>query len=82
MVKLLIEVADSSYPADRKIKLPKYAEAGIAEVWIINLQELAVEDFTQSGDKQYLSQQTCLSDQSVPASFQFAIAVQDILPNK
>lgn len=82
MVKLLIEVADSSYQADRKIKLPKYAEGGIDEVWIINLQEHAIEVFTQPRDKQYLSQQTYLSDQSVPTPFQFSIAVQDILPSK
>ncbi|MEK6476227.1 Uma2 family endonuclease [Catalinimonas sp. 4WD22] len=81
MVKLLIEVANSSYQADRKIKLPKYAEGGITEVWIVNLQEHAIEVFTQPRDKQYLSQQTYLSDQSVPTPFQFSIAVQDILPS-
>lgn len=36
-VLLLIEVADSSLDHDLLIKLPGYAAAGIAEVWIIDL---------------------------------------------
>ncbi len=42
-VLLLIEVADSSLMFDRATKLPMYAEAGIREFWIVNLQERAVE---------------------------------------
>ncbi len=42
-VLLLIEVADSSLGFDRGIKLPLYAEAGISEFWIVNLQERAIE---------------------------------------
>lgn len=37
-VLLLIEVADSSLRFDRAVKLPLYARAGIAEVWIIDLR--------------------------------------------
>lgn len=83
MVKLLIEVADSSYAGDRNIKLSKYAEADIVEVWIINLQAKAIEVFTQprQQQQQYLSQQTYLSDQLVPTPFQFSIPVSDILGN-
>jgi len=42
-VLLLIEVADSSLGFDRGTKLPLYAEAGISEFWIVNLQERAIE---------------------------------------
>ena len=42
-VLLLIEVADSSLESDRAIKLPLYAEAGIRDYWIVNLQERAIE---------------------------------------
>lgn len=38
-VFLLIEVADSSLDKDQKVKLPLYAQAGIPEVWIVNLNE-------------------------------------------
>jgi len=42
-VLLLIEVADLTLDTDRRIKLPLYAEAGIAEVWIVNLAADQVE---------------------------------------
>ncbi len=42
-VLLLIEVADSSLGFDRATKLPLYAEAGISDYWIVNLQERAIE---------------------------------------
>lgn len=37
-VLLLIEVSDTTLRIDRDIKLPRYAEAGIPEVWIVDLQ--------------------------------------------
>ncbi|UHD17463.1 Uma2 family endonuclease [Thiocapsa bogorovii] len=36
-VLLLVEVADSSLANDREIKLPRYARAGIPEVWLVDL---------------------------------------------
>ena len=36
-IYLLVEVADSSLAFDRGTKLPRYAAAGIPEVWIANL---------------------------------------------
>jgi Uma2 family endonuclease len=35
-ILLVIEVADSSLPADRTVKVPLYAEAGIPEIWLTN----------------------------------------------
>ena len=40
---LLIEVADTSLLADRRVKVPLYAKAGIREVWLVNLSEDRVE---------------------------------------
>lgn len=40
---LVIEVSDSSLKQDREVKLPLYAEAGIAEVWIVNLRDNVIE---------------------------------------
>lgn len=42
-VHLLVEVAQSSLPFDRKAKLVAYARAGIAEYWIVNLKAKSVE---------------------------------------
>jgi len=36
-ILLLAEVADSSLPYDRDVKLPLYARSGIPEVWLVDL---------------------------------------------
>ena len=46
-VLLVIEVADTSLAYDRDIKLPLYAQAGIQEFWIVNLEESKVEVYRQ-----------------------------------
>jgi Uma2 family endonuclease len=40
---LVIEVSDKSLKYDHDTKLPMYAEAGIREVWIVNLEKNVVE---------------------------------------
>jgi Uma2 family endonuclease len=52
-VLLLIEVADTSLNDDRGIKVPLYAENGIAECWIVNLLERVVEVFRQPRNGRY-----------------------------
>jgi Uma2 family endonuclease len=50
-VLLVVEVADTSVEYDRKLKLPIYAWAGVAEVWIVNLPEEKIETYSSpSGD--------------------------------
>jgi Uma2 family endonuclease len=46
-IHLLIEVSDTSLDKDQKVKLPLYAAAGIPEVWIINLPEKQLEQYTE-----------------------------------
>lgn len=42
-VLLVVEVAETSAAYDREVKLPRYAGAGIAEVWLVDLaQEYSV----------------------------------------
>ena len=41
-VLLLVEVADSSHFYDRKRKLPLYAENGIPETWLVDLNSDAI----------------------------------------
>lgn len=42
-VLLVVEVAETSAESDRAVKLPLYAGAGIAEVWIVDLTAETVE---------------------------------------
>lgn len=42
----VVEVADSSLTYDRAEKLPCYAQAGIPEVWIVNIGNQTLEQYT------------------------------------
>ena len=42
-VLLLVEVADTSYRYDRRVKLPLYARSGVPEFWIVDLTHDVVE---------------------------------------
>lgn len=46
-IYLLVEVADSSFLNDRKLKLVLYAQARVPECWIVNLVESKVQVYTQ-----------------------------------
>ncbi len=55
---LLIEVSDTSLDFDREVKRPLYAEAGIRELWIVNLEEETLEvhrDPTSEGEYRQVS---------------------------
>src|SRR5262249_59692235 len=52
-VLLVIEVADTSITYDRGEKLPRYALAGIPEVWLIDLNQHVVEQYTEPHDGTY-----------------------------
>lgn len=54
-VLLLIEVAETSAEHDRMVKLPRYARAGIPEVWLVNLRGEHVQVFRQPTEQEYQS---------------------------
>jgi Uma2 family endonuclease len=50
-VLLVVEVSDTTVAADRSVKIPLYAKAGIAETWIVNIPDGQVEIYSDpSGD--------------------------------
>jgi len=57
-VLLVIEVADTSIDYDRDEKLPRYAMSGIPEVWLIDMHQHAVEQYTQPRNGQYRNKLT------------------------
>jgi Uma2 family endonuclease len=44
-VLLIIEISDTTLRYDRDVKLPRYAAAGIPEVWIVDLQRRRVTTY-------------------------------------
>jgi Uma2 family endonuclease len=79
---LLIEVSDSSLRKDRAIKTAIYAEAGVPEYWIVDVNGGAVEVHTDPDGDAYrtvtrLGRGELLRPVELPG---VAIAVADILP--
>lgn len=48
-VLLLVEVADTTLAYDRDVKVPLYAQAGIAEVWVVDLEGRVVWVYREPG---------------------------------
>ena len=48
---LVVEVGDTTFALDRSLKVPRYAAAGVPEVWLLDLQRdvLLVFDTPESG---------------------------------
>ena len=76
---LLIEVADSSLAEDRNIKQPMYANSGIVEFWIVNLNDGCLEVHRSPqfdgayADKQILHRGQIVEIQAIPG-VQFDVA--------
>jgi Uma2 family endonuclease len=54
---LLIEVAETSLRIDRGVKRAIYAESGVPEYWIVDVNQLTVEVYTLPVDGSYTSVQ-------------------------
>jgi Uma2 family endonuclease len=81
-VLLIVEVADSSLPVDRSVKLPLYAASGIAEYWIVDLINNAIELYTEPRDGRYTGSRIMRGDETItPTAFpDVVVRIGDILP--
>ena len=61
----VVEVSDSSIDYDRGVKAPLYASEGIQELWIIDLNVLAVEVYRLPSSQGYQQVQTFQRGESV-----------------
>ena len=69
-VFLLVEIADSTLERDQDEKLPIYARTGIAEVWIVNLNDQTIEVYAQPGFTGYGAKTVLAAgDQASPQAF-------------
>ena len=66
-ILLVIEVSDSSLNYDRNEKLPRYAQAEIPEVWIVDLDEdrKVIEQYSSPVDGRYAEQKTLATSESI-----------------
>ncbi len=69
-VLLVMEVSDSSLDYDQDVKIPLYAQAGIADYWIFNLFDNQLEYYSVSfqdnqGKYGYLNKRIILSTQVI-----------------
>ncbi len=51
----IIEVSDTTLAYDRDVKLPRYARAGVPEVWIVDLEGRGVESHSDPSAEDYRS---------------------------
>ena len=81
-VLLLIEVSEATLDFDRNTKLQLYAQAGIREVWIINLRDRRVEAYTEPVGGEYATVRHYeTGDRVAPQHFpDIALPVERIIP--
>jgi len=80
-VLLLVEVADSSVARDKSAKAPLYAEAGVPELWIVNLIENVIEVYSQPTNGTYQKVLSARSNDSLTIQIGHteAISVLEVL---
>lgn len=78
---LVIEISDSSLSTDRKIKKCLYAESGVPEYWIVNLDQKHIEVYDTIVDGKYTREQTYRTGESIRigAFSDVVIAVSDVI---
>jgi Uma2 family endonuclease len=67
---LVVEVSDSSYTIDFRVKLPIYAGAGILVYWIIDVNRRRVEVFSHPADGNYVEVKVFEGEAILPAAFE------------
>jgi Uma2 family endonuclease len=80
-ILLLIEVADSSIDYDRDVKIPLYAESGILEVWLVDINQQVITVYRQPTPTGYKDIKTLTRNEklSIQVFPEFTLNVNDIL---
>jgi Uma2 family endonuclease len=80
-VLLVVEVADTTLEYDRQIKVPLYARAEIAEVWVVNLLGEQVEVYAQPANGVYHSERQARRGETInsPAPLGLTLSIDEIL---
>lgn len=81
-ILLILEIADTSVRYDREVKSLLFAQAGIIQYCILNLNSKELEDYRNPGSEGYRSKQTYKADEqfSLVAFPETQIVVRGLLP--
>lgn len=80
-VLLVVEVADTTGEYDREVKVPRYARAGVPEVWVVDVRERAIDVYRQPSGDEYREQRRLgpAESLSIPGVGEQRLAVSDVL---
>ena len=80
-VLLVVEVAETSGDYDRRIKVPRYARAGVPEVWVVDLRDRAIDVYRRAGGDEYREHRRVGPGESlmIPGVPDQRIAVDEVL---
>ena len=80
-ILLIIEIAESSLDYDREVKAGIYAQSGVQEYWLVDLDDRSVSCYTEPRGGVYQGLRLCRSGQSIApdALPECAIAVDVLL---
>ncbi len=81
-VYLIIEVADTTFKRDCELKAKHYAEAEIADYWVVDLTNRQLHIFREPTDQGYQSQ-TIIAEDRIISPLQFPdclLTVSEMLP--
>lgn len=81
-VLIAIEVSDTTAVYDRTVKIPRYAENGVREAWLVDLKPGVVEVYSAPRGGRYTKQYSVtLGEQVTSRSIDgLTVAVDDIIP--
>ncbi len=77
---LVVEVSDSTYAMDFRIKLPVYATAGVPVYWIVDVNQRRVEVYRRPDGGKYAEVTLFVAGEILPPAFEGcpSIAVTDL----
>lgn len=79
---LVVEVADTTLEYDLEVKGPMYARAGVAELWVVDVNRRELHVFREPGSNYSVHRVLALSDSaSVAALDDVGFAVSALLPD-
>lgn len=79
-VLLVIEVADTSLGYDREVKKPLFANAGIPELWIVNIEDEQIEVYKTPQNGDYVAQRVFKRGETIQLEhLDFSVEVERIL---